>query len=74
VTQVSKQFDIGLEDVGEETVACPTGTTVTGGGFWGGSLTLNYSEPDGNGWSVGVESGLFDNDHYIVYALCLKTS
>ena len=55
-------------------VDCPDGTIVTGGGYYAGSLTIRYSRPSANGWWVEAESGLFDNDHFTIYVVCLTTS
>lgn len=76
---VSKDFSIGTEDFADNTLDCPAGSVPTGGGFWAGSLQILQSSPSLDtgtfgGWRVVASSGLFDNDHYTIYVVCLKTT
>ncbi|MBE9537069.1 MAG: hypothetical protein IMF07_07790 [Proteobacteria bacterium] len=53
------------------TVACPSGYTVTGGGFHMHDQKTQESQPYGNGWRVAT----FNNGYFrdiIVYANCIR--
>ena len=74
ITRVTKNVSIGHYENRWDTANCPAGSYVTGGGFWVGSLTVVNSYQDGNGWTVQAQSGLFDPDHFTIYATCLSVS
>jgi len=60
-------------DVKDFTVYCPTGYSVTGGGFLLTDTTMHVwqSYPMGNGWNVNASAD-FGPDNLTVYANCLK--
>jgi hypothetical protein len=51
-------------------VACPTGTALTGGGFQSATAPDVYSQPNGNGWQVDQEFINQGNANPTAYALC----
>lgn len=71
-TQVSLDVDIPTLSSRSGTATCPTGSKVTGGGFWAGSLDIIQSRQSGNGWEARVDRGLFGNTFFTVYATCLR--
>jgi hypothetical protein len=76
---VSKDFPVGTFSGADNTLDCPAGSVPTGGGYWAGTLSVIQSSPSLSagifgGWRVIVSSGFFDNDHYTIQVVCLKTS
>jgi len=67
----------GLGTQSIQTVACSTGTVVTGGGFVAtttNTVDFEGSTPNGNGWKVSVRNLTLSSQSYTVYAMCMPLS
>jgi hypothetical protein len=54
----------------DTTVACPSGSALTGGGFRSGGGTNAASQPSGNGWKVSTGIPLGGSASPTAYAVC----
>jgi hypothetical protein len=54
----------------DASVACPTGSILTGGGFTSGEGTNVASQPDGNGWKVSTAIPSGGSATSTAFALC----
>lgn len=54
----------------DTTVACPSGSALTGGGFRSGDGTNAASQPNGNGWKVSTGIPMGGSASPTAYAVC----
>jgi hypothetical protein len=74
---VNQEFTVAAKAQSIQTIACPAGTTVTGGGFVSAlTATISYegSRPDGNGWRVSTVNVTDSEKTFTAYAVCLPLS
>ena len=83
ITQVSDTTSVADETLGSESVSCPAGTKVIGGGFNTDSVVTpspnvglaveNRRTNDGTGWRAKIfANGSADPTELTVYAYCLE--
>jgi hypothetical protein len=73
--QVYAQVTAPGGDIGHATIACPSGTVVTGGGFAADSdLKVYNSSRDSNGWQVYAENPTGSGKLLNAYAICLSNT
>jgi hypothetical protein len=73
--QVYAQVTAPAGGIGHATVACPSGTLITGGGFAGNTNLFVYNTSvDGNGWQVYAKNTSGSVQLLNSYAICLSNS
>jgi hypothetical protein len=72
--QVLKQITIAAGNIGYDTVDCPAGSVVTGGGFASNadSLWVYNSSKSGNGWSAYARNTSGTSQLLNIYGICLS--
>ncbi len=69
-TQAGKQISIPAQTSQGNTVTCPSGTTVTGGGFSQNNVEVFLTEQNQNGWTTSGKSGKGSSGLLNTYAIC----
>jgi hypothetical protein len=71
--QVYGQVTAPASGIGHATIACPSGSVVTGGGFAGNNNLFVYNtSTNGNGWGVYAQNTSGSDQLLNAYAICLS--